>query len=130
MDTSIFLAKALGIYLVVISLGMMLNANKIRPLFQLMIKDTPLTYFGGIMALIIGILMILSHNVWEMDWPVIITIVGWISFLKGISIIFLPDFVISSSSKWLENRTAYYTTLLFTLIFGAILIYFGFGEVA
>jgi hypothetical protein len=52
-----------------------------------MFKNTALTYFMGFTAVIIGFLMMNYHNVWEKNWTVLITIMGWLALIKGVLII-------------------------------------------
>lgn len=35
-------------------------------------------YLSGTMDLLIGILEVCFHNIWEWRWPLIITVIGWI----------------------------------------------------
>jgi len=128
MDISIFLAKSIGLYLVIISVGMILNGNKLKPAIREILKNPALVLFSGILALIIGILMIVAHNIWVKDWRVIITVLGWLTLIKGASRLFFPDYVINATTKWVEHKVAYYVTMFLTLLLGFILLYFGYFQ--
>ncbi len=126
MDMSIFLAKALGIYLVVLSIGMLMNRDKVMtPLMDIL--DRPgILLFSGILPLIIGTLLVISHNIWTTDWRVLITLLGWSALIKGTMVIIYPNMLINMSKKWLESQIAYKTTYIITLIIGLYLGYVGF----
>lgn len=126
MFTSIFLAKALGIYLVFLSVAFIFCEARLKALILDMLNKPAAMLMGGFVALIIGILLVVSHNVWVADWRVLVTIIGWMALLKGATIILFPDFMIKMSMKWVENKTLYYITFLFTFIVGLILLYYGF----
>ena len=79
-------------------------------------------------ALIMGILIVVSHNIWTKDWRVIITIVGWMVLIKGINVILFPEFLVNMSIKWIQNNTLYYTTFYFVFLIGTILIYYGYTQ--
>ena len=128
MDLSIFLSKVLGIYLIVMSVAFVTQEKRLKPLMLNMMHDSALVLVAGFMALIMGILLVVSHNMWVKDWRVIITIVGWTTLLKGMSIILFPDFLVNLSIKWMQNKIAYYATFFFTFLIGALLIYFGYGK--
>lgn len=126
MNISIFLSKSLGIYLIFISIAYFINEKKFRPLIINMMNDPALLLVTGFIPLIIGILLIVSHNIWVEDWRVIITIVGWMAFLKGVNIILFPEFLINFSKKWIQHKVAYHTTFIFTFLMGSILMYYGY----
>ena len=125
MNISIFLAKALGLYLIFISIAYILNKKRFKPLLLNMMNNPELMLISGFIPLIIGILIVVSHNMWVKDWRVIITIVGWLALIKGINIILFPEFLVKMSIKWIHNNTAYYITFFFTLLMGVVLLYFG-----
>lgn len=126
MEISIFLAKALGVYFTIISVGLILNLNKLRPILVDLLRDARLVLLSGIMALIFGILIVVSHNVWVMGWPVIITILGWLSVFKGVVRIFYPEFTIKNTSMWVEKGAVFNVILFVLLVAGIILLYFGY----
>ena len=125
MDLSIFLAKAIGIYFLIVSSGMLVNSRNIKPLLNDILNNQALLYVTGFLALIIGILIITSHNVWIADWRVVITIIGWMSFLKGTWLVVLPQVGHRVTAKWIQSHTAYVVTSLFDLAIGAYLYYSG-----
>lgn len=126
MALSIFLAKAIGIYYIIVSLAFLINKTRLRGLIIDTMNNAAFLLLSGFMALIIGILLVVSHNLWVKDWRVIITIIGWLALLKGITIIFSPASLVNLSNKWMQNEAAYYPTFLFVLLIGILLLYFGY----
>lgn len=126
MDISIFLAKTLGIYLVIISLALFMNAERFKSIVYDLTNNPSLLFLTGVMALIIGILLVVSHNIWEPDWRIIITIIAWLSLIKGLIRVLFPQFANASVSIFMKNKTAYYATTFFCLLLGVALCYFGF----
>ncbi|OGH73479.1 MAG: hypothetical protein A3C90_03690 [Candidatus Magasanikbacteria bacterium RIFCSPHIGHO2_02_FULL_51_14] len=90
MDLSIFLAKVVGLYLLIIGLGMLINRKEFEPLIRQAMKDKLLIFLSGTMALLLGLLVVLSHNVWTPDWRGLITLLGWLTLLKGLMRVLLP----------------------------------------
>lgn len=126
MDVSIFLAKTLGLYLAIVSIAMLFNASRFATILNDVIDNPTLLLFSGILALIFGILLVVSHNIWQADWKVIITIIGWLALFKGIIRIGLPQLSFGMMRYFTQNKTAYYLTGVITLLLGIFLCYFGF----
>lgn len=125
MDLSIFLAKAIGLYYVFVSIAFLIQKTRLRGLIIDTLNSPAYLLLSGFIALIIGILLVVSHNLWVEDWRVIITIIGWLALLKGMTIILFPQFLVNMSIKWMQNDMAYTLTFLFVLFMGALLLYFG-----
>ncbi len=91
MGSSIFLAKLIGAYMVIVSVGFLINRKIYPRLIEDFAKSLALTYLGAALSLMIGLLIVLVHNVWAANWPVIITIFGWLALAKGITLIIFPN---------------------------------------
>lgn len=129
MDISIFLAKVLGLYLLIISFAMLIHADKFRRMIPDM--DTPIfRFFGGVMALMMGLLIVVSHNVWEMDWRVLITIIGWLALLKGVMRLIFLGFANTLIEIYSKNKKVYLVTVLILFLIGLYLSYEGFAAVS
>lgn len=128
MNTSKFLAKVVGIYLILVGLAYAVNMNSLNQAFTVMISNAPLMYIAGFFTLIIGLLMVVGHNIWEWSWRVIITIIGWIVLLKAIILIAFPHLLYSFTMAFVQNHSWAYVTIIFDIVIGIILCYFGFKK--
>jgi len=128
MNISKFLAKVIGIYLIIIGIGMFLDMHRFLIGFDDIIKDQPLLFVTGFFTLIMGILMVVSHNIWQWNWRVIITIMAWSTLLKGILLVFYPQLTESYTLFFVNNIGISYLTAVFAFITGIILCYFGFKK--
>ena len=126
MELSIFLAKAIGLYCLIVGFALLVKGSKIKPLMNELIDISALSFVGGFIALILGILLITSHNIWIADWRVVITLVGWAAFMKGIFLVGFTEFTLKMSQKWLKCDMAYYLSSVFVLLVGVFLIYHGY----
>ena len=126
MDISIFLAKAIGLYLLIVGFGLLVNARIIRPMMRELIDNSALSFVSGFVALIVGILLVTVHNIWVADWRVIITIVGWMSLIKGIALVAFTGVILNVSQKWVKNDFAYYLSAALLILLGAFLLYHGY----
>ncbi len=126
MDRSKFLSKVLGIYLIIVSIAMLVSMDQFISNVTSLINDLPLMFVTGFFTLIVGVLMIVSHNIWVWNWKVIITIIGWLTFLKGGSIILVPQFIDNATNLFVQNIQVAYLVAIIDLILGIILSYIGF----
>ena len=62
----------------------------IEELFRL-VEDKSFALISGYLALILGLVTVILHNIWVPDWRVAVTIFGWISLIKGIMRIGFPE---------------------------------------
>ncbi|KTD67676.1 MULTISPECIES: hypothetical protein [Legionella] len=126
MDTSKFLSKVLGIYLIVISVAILINMHQFTIYVQALLKDAPLILVLGFWTFILGLLMVVSHNVWQWSWRLLITIISWLILLKGASMIFYPHYIDQATVLFVQNESIAYSAIGFDLIIGIILCYLGF----
>jgi hypothetical protein len=91
MDTSIFLAKLMGPIFVIIGVGLFLNRERYLAVVDEVILSKTLLYVFGVMALTGGLAILLTHNVWVWDWPVVITIIAWLMVVRGSLRIVIPQ---------------------------------------
>jgi len=124
MEVSIFLAKVLGLYFIITCLAVLINYKAVGKIIQAMAKDVSGVFFEGFIALIIGLLIVVSHNIWTTDWRLIITIIGWITIVKGVARILAPNKVVTWGLK-VYNRMAP-VTFIVLLTAGVYLTYIGF----
>lgn len=125
MILSNYLAEIWGISIVVICFSLLIKPERIKKIFT-EIENEASAFLWGFISFVIGITMILSHNIWVKDWQVIITLFGWISVIKGLSLLFLPNFLIKFTKK-IEEKSSYIPFFLIIGVFvGLIITYFGF----
>jgi len=127
MELSILLAKVMGIYLVVAGVGVFLKQSSIRQAVNDFYKNDFLAYLAGAFTLILGLLVVLNHNIWESSWVVIVTILGWIILLKGAMYLLLSESVMKKLTGIFNNKSMYGLWSVIVIVLGAYLIYKGFA---
>ncbi len=127
MDTSILLARLIGPLFVIVGLGVLLNSRHYMAMTESFIKNAELYYLSGAIAFVVGVAIVLFHNLWVSDWRVVLTIIGWMSVLKGAMRILFPTFGLSVAGKLTESNAMINGFAILVLIFGAWLSYQGFG---
>ena len=84
-----------------------------------------IVYFSGYISLLLGLLVVLSHNVWSADWRIFITLLGWIAVIKGLIRLFAPEKLPGMASK-LFSEKGYFIIMAIFLLLGIYLTYVGF----
>jgi hypothetical protein len=86
---SIFLAKFWGLYLILVSLGLLFNRHNLKMVLHYY-KDEEVPFLSGFILVVFGLLFVLTHNVWSFDWVGLVTLLGWLTLIKGIVRIWWP----------------------------------------
>jgi hypothetical protein len=71
---------------------------------------------------IIGLLIVVSHNIWVKDYRVVITIFGWLSLVKGIAYMAFPWGWFTGWVGWWNRRGWYRIWAVIGLALGAYLL--------
>ena len=128
MDTSLFLAKLIGPIFVIVGIGLLLNGDRYRAVVDEVMSSHTLLYIFGAIALTGGLAIVLTHNIWVWDWPVIITIVGWLMIVRGSLRIVIPqqveDLARKMVARWSEVLLI---SGLLVITLGAFLCWKGFA---
>ncbi|TAI48437.1 hypothetical protein [Flagellimonas allohymeniacidonis] len=111
METSLFLAKFWGSYLIVFFLVLVFNPKRITAIFEYLL-DKKFLLVTAFVAIIMGILNILFHNIWVSDWRLSITLIGWISLIVGIAFFTFPV----KSAAWLQFKNVKFFQVLYVLL--------------
>jgi hypothetical protein len=124
MDNSLFLAKFWGWYLMIFFLILSFNPKRIRQIFD-DLRDEKFLIVSSFIAIIVGLLNILFHNIWESNWKLIITLIGWISLFIGLALFILPKQTVA----WLELINVKLVQVIYTLLFitGIFLLNMAYG---
>jgi len=51
----------------------------------------PVTYLNGTLLFVAGLAIVRVHNYWTRDWPLMVTLVGWLAILGGLFRMFAPE---------------------------------------
>lgn len=127
METTIFLAKAWGLLLTIVSLSFLINPDGIKRVIHHM-KDEANIFIAGYVTLIIGILSVLAHNVWVGYGPVatIVTVFGWLTLVKGTLRILFPRTIARWIGYFEEHFEFLKLVVLVGLVFGVYLLFIVF----
>lgn len=126
MESSTFLGKVIGLYLIIASVAMLVNVPQFIGNVNGLLHDVPLMFVTGFLTVILGILMVVSHNHWQWHWRVIITVIAWLTMIKGATILLYPQIIDQLTALFVQNMNVAYVSAVISLVLGLILCYFGF----
>ncbi|MBN1572519.1 MAG: hypothetical protein JW984_04900 [Deltaproteobacteria bacterium] len=100
-----------------------------RDIMKDSIESPALYYLFGLLALVLGFLLVVYHNEWSLSWSVIITIFGWIAFVEGILIVTYPAPFLKMS-KWMMKKEKFlHLYAVVPLLLGIFFLLLGFWAV-
>lgn len=112
MDTSIFLAKFWGWYLLVFFVVLSYNPTRIKQIFS-DLKDRKFSVLAAFIAIVIGLLNVLFHNIWNPNYTVVITLIGWLALGMGFFLFTFPR----QAAKWIEFVNVKLVQVIYVLLF-------------
>jgi hypothetical protein len=90
-DRTRFLARLIGLYCLSAGLLMLLQRAGMIAAVTAVVQSGALLLILGVVIVPAGLAMILAHNVWSGGaLPVIVTVIGWLTLLKGLMFWILP----------------------------------------
>jgi tellurite resistance protein TehA-like permease len=122
-EITIFMARIIALIYIPLGVAMITGQIKGKDMVTSYEKSPVITLFVGIFAVIAGTFLVTYHNIWVKDWPVLITLLGWVAVIEGVVFIAFPKPFLKVSKKMSKNEKVWsYFALAFGLLFG----YFGF----
>jgi len=103
MPASIFIARLLGPIIAIVGIALLVKAEHFKVILKQFIHSPVPMYLAGFFGLLGGIAVLLVHNLWMADWRIVITLIGWLTTVRAIVVIFWPQWI-AASGNWLLAR--------------------------
>lgn len=118
-DAQIF--QLLGIVLVVLGVSWVVNHGAYRRLVKDMAKSESVLLLMGMIALVTGYALLVLHT----TDSIIITVLGWLTLVKGVAIIFFP--AVGNVYAFLNGMKRYFSFMPWLiLVLGLASLYLGY----
>jgi hypothetical protein len=125
---TIFLAKLLGLYCIIVALAMMTRKQSAVATMKALIRNPPLLLLVEVLGLASGLAMILGHNIWSGGaLPVVVTLIGWMMAIRGAGLLALSPNATMKVFEALRYEQLFYFYIGATLLLGLYLTYAGFS---
>ena len=127
MSCTVFLGKLLGLYAILVALSMFAHKQTMVTAATTIFHDPGFLVIYGIIALSVGLAIVIGHNIWSKSaLAIVITILGWLSLIKGLLLLFLPPDAFAGYIQMTHYEQLFYLYAAVTLIIGAYLTYTAF----
>ena len=124
---TIFLSRLLGLFMLAVSLSLLLRGQELLTIMTALINDAPMLMNLGMAALLAGLAIVLSHNIWSGGaLPVVVTLFGWILLLRGLLLLMLPHETVVRIFEMARFADFFTVYAALPLILGLYLSYAGF----
>jgi len=121
MEISIFFARLWGSFFIIFGLLSIITKQLGRTIE--MTDDKSFVISTGYITLLMGLVTVILHNVWVLDWRVAITILGWSTLIKGIMKTGFPEQINKQAQRFKKKQII---SAIFLILLGAWLLYMGF----
>jgi uncharacterized protein YjeT (DUF2065 family) len=123
-DAQIF--QLFGILFVALGIAFMTQPHYFKKVMEGFSQNLGLSFITGFFTVAFGYILILFHNTWHSDLSVVVTLLGWASFIKGLIILLFPQWLgfLTKTLFKKEGALRCYAVLIF--LFGLIVSYLGF----
>jgi len=126
MELSMFLAKLLGVYMLIVAAELILRRHEFEGAVRDFAASKGLIVFSGSVSLILGLAVAIGHPIYEFNFRGLITLIGYLLILRGIWRMAFP----SNIQKKLATcfHQGYKECLIILIIVGVYLTYTGFNQ--
>ena len=124
---AIWISKFLGPLILVISIPMVATPSSLQETTRRFLADTPLVLISGFLAMTAGLSIVNTHNVWVLDWTLIVTLFGWALVLGGATRIIAPSVVEQVGNATMGRPMMMRIVGTFWALLGAFLTFKGYA---
>ena len=122
MEISIFFARLWGSFFIIFG-ALFIITKQLGKTIE-MTKDKAFVISTGYITLLMGLITIILHNIWILNWKIIITILGWSTLIKGIMKIGFPEQINKQAQRFKKKQIV---SAVFLILLGAFLFWMSLG---
>lgn len=124
---TLFWGRLFGLFCTIVGLTMLLRRADTVSAANRIVADPGQTMLAGVIALVWGLAVILSHDIWFGSFLVIgVTLLGWIAAIKGTILLALPAATLQRGFSRLRYDRLYPLLAVITLAIGVLFIFASF----
>ena len=126
MNIANTLAVLMGSALVIVGITV-LNKSHFNAVMTDLVNNKGLLWVTGLITFVMGMVIVALHNVWSADWRALVTLLGWLTVVKGAVIMLFPSRMILFYRRFLSNHLLSYSGI-YALVLGGLLLFLGLTE--
>ncbi|MFA6458108.1 MAG: hypothetical protein WCV72_01810 [Patescibacteria group bacterium] len=124
--TTTALAQIIGPVMIAAAIGFIAHPKFYKKILKDFEANQGLIYFTGILIMVMGLLIVNNHNIWEWSAAGVITLVGWSAILKGATFLIVPNLLFKISNPIVKNGIVMKIAMIVLLAAGGYLSYIGY----
>ena len=121
MCFSVFLAMVIGFFCTITGLAFLIQRERYKKTCVEFASNYPLLAISGQISLLLGLLIVISHNIWSGHWRILITLTGWFLVVQGVWRLFFPEKV-SKFVKRVVDGPGYLICMAIVFLVGIYLL--------
>lgn len=118
------LATAMGVYMIAGGLSGLISRDRWRGILDEFMARPGLTYMAGVFVFVMGVAIILAHNIWTDPLAIVVSLIGWVAAIEGLVLIAYPDPLLKWAVSFVRPG-AIVAFAVFTIVFGVVLLVLG-----
>jgi len=118
MEITIFLARLWGSFFIIFGLLFIITRQLGKTIE--MTDDKSFVISTGYYTLLLGLITVILHNIWVLNWTLAITLLGWSTLIKGIIKIGFPEQINKQAQRFKKKQ---FVSAFFLIILGAWLFW-------
>lgn len=126
MNTSILIAKLIGPVMLAIGIAVLISVRTFRDMADEFMANRALMFISGLLTMLGGVAIIVTHNVWTADWRGLITLFGWLTAIGGAIRLIAPQFVVQRGRAMMKQPYMPAAAGAIWVAIGLIFCFFGY----
>jgi hypothetical protein len=126
MNIANTLAVLMGSALVVMGITLF-NKSYFNAVMTDLANSKGLLWLTGFITFVMGMVVVALYNVWSADWRVLVTLLGWLTVIKGAVIMLFPSSMMLLYRRFLSNHLLTYSGI-YALVLGGLLLFLGLAK--
>lgn len=127
MMLTVLLAKVIGSYMVIGGVALLIRKRFFMSAFSSLVEDKGQRFLLSAIDILFGLFVINLHQDWSTLPAGIVTLVGWVSFLKGVVAVFAKDSALEKFATQFKVKKWYFPEAIVVIVVGLYLVAFGFN---
>ena len=123
MNIANTLAVLMGSALVVVGITLF-NKSYFNAVITDLANSKGLLWVTGFITFVMGTVIVALYNVWSADWRMLVTLLGWLTVIKGAVIMLFPSSMTLFYRRFLSNHLLTYSGI-YALLLGGLLLFLG-----
>ena len=123
MNIANTLAVLMGSALVIVGITLF-NKSYLNVVMTDLANSKGLLWVTGFITFVTGTVIVALYNVWSADWRVLVTLLGWLTVIKGAVIMLFPSSMTLFYRRFLSDHLLTYSGI-YALMLGGLLLFLG-----